>query len=215
MGSQMAVPFNSSVFVLCAPACKHASLATPVFIEFKAPLVLGSNPWNREARLRSLSSFVLGSEPEWQPAEDLLPEGDLTFDALPPSLANDIDEMLALARSDLAMCALVREMAEREEGWEAFRESVEQERFTANVWFERDRKNVNLTDGLTSRVLVCLWDGDVDDAIESGYLTPPGVPRARDSDWLEPLLQYANETGALAGLATRPSTKEMHDHPRA
>ncbi len=212
----MAISFNSAVFVLCSPQSdKDASLATPVFIEFKEPLLLGTHPWNREARLRSLSSFMLGSEPEWQSADDLISGGAPTFDALPSALANDIDEMLVLGRSDLAMCALVREMAEREEGWEAFRESLERERFTASVWFERDRKNVTLTDGLTSRDLVCLWDDDVDDAIESGNLTPPRVPRACDSDWLEPLLQYANETGALAGLATRPSTKDVHDRDRA
>lgn len=212
----MTYTFNTTIFVLCAPSIKEeASLSTPVFIEFKEPVVLGVSPWGNLARLRSLSSLRLGSEPAWAPADSLLPDGDLTFDVLPVSLANDVNEMLLLLRSDLAMCALVRGMCEHEEGWDEFRDHLDQNRFTANVWFERDRKNVTLTDGLTSRDLVCLWDDDVNDAIESGCLTPPRGPRPKEGDWLEPLLQYAASTGALQGLSTRGQSSNVFERPGA
>ena len=43
------------------------------------------------------------------------------------------------------------------------------------TWFERDRQNVRL-ETPRGRVIFDLWDDDVTDAIDSGYLTVPRVP---------------------------------------
>lgn len=63
-----------------------------------------------------------------------------------------------------------------------------------HTWFERDRKNIRLEteDGVE---IFCLWDADVDDAIESGYLTVPRHPRAGDQEWLPHAIEYARQYG--------------------
>lgn len=65
-----------------------------------------------------------------------------------------------------------------------------------HVWFERDRKNLRLETNDGEEVF-CLWDADVDDAIESGYLSPPRMPRPADSEWLQPAIDYAEARGLL------------------
>ena len=47
------------------------------------------------------------------------------------------------------------------------------------------------------RVIFDLWDDDVTDAIDSGYLTVPRVPRATDPDWQPHALAFARDTGLL------------------
>lgn len=82
--------------------------------------------------------------------------------------------------------------------WGRFNRELNAGRFEANVWFERDRKHVMLTDLLDGSTVVSLWDEEVDEAIESGYLAVPRRPRPSDADWLPQLLDYARDTGALA-----------------
>lgn len=65
-----------------------------------------------------------------------------------------------------------------------------------HVWFERDRKNLRL-ETVDGDEIFCLWDADVDDAIESGYLSVPRRPRPDDSDWLQPAIDYAQSQGLL------------------
>lgn len=212
----MTIPFNSTVYVLTEPGDDSpAGLASPVFVEFDSPLVLGV-VGGQKARLRSVSSFLTGAEPAWADVETILPQLDgPVFQSVAAPLAKTMDEAIQMGRSDLALCALVREMSAQEDAWDEFRDALEDGRFTANAWFERDRSNLTLTDGLTSRDLVCLWDDDVHEAIESGYLTPPSRPRPNDSDWLEPLLNYARETGALDGLMTAPGSCRPRESQRA
>lgn len=62
------------------------------------------------------------------------------------------------------------------------------------TWFERDRKNIRLETEDGDEIF-CLWDADVDDAIESGYLSVPRVPRAGDEDWLPHAIEYARQYG--------------------
>ena len=65
-----------------------------------------------------------------------------------------------------------------------------------HTWFERDRKHIRLEteDG---QEIFCLWDDDVDAAIEDGYLSTPRSPRPDDSDWLAPAIEYAKSMGLL------------------
>lgn len=71
------------------------------------------------------------------------------------------------------------------------------QKFVCFTWFERDRKNVRLEteDG---KEVFCLWDDDVDSAIEDGYLESPRRPRPSDEDWLEPAIQYATSMGLIS-----------------
>ena len=64
------------------------------------------------------------------------------------------------------------------------------------TWFERDRQNVRL-ETPRGRVIFDLWDDAVTDAIVSGYLTVPRVPRATDADWQPHALAFARDTGLL------------------
>jgi hypothetical protein len=68
--------------------------------------------------------------------------------------------------------------------------------FEVFTWFERDRQQVGLrtTGGYE---VFCLNDEAVTEAIEDGFLKPPGTPRPRDSDWLQPAINYALATGLL------------------
>jgi hypothetical protein len=89
--------------------------------------------------------------------------------------------------------------------WQDFLKELERDRFEASAWFERDRRNLSLTDNVTGDTVVSLWDDDVDEAIESGYLSTPRVPRASDSDWLNPLKAYADEYGLIPSLRAQPA----------
>lgn len=67
--------------------------------------------------------------------------------------------------------------------------------FTCSAWFERDRKQLVLNMG--SLEVLTLNDEEVDEAIESGFLCTPSKPRPSEEDWLQPLLLYAQDTGAM------------------
>ena len=64
------------------------------------------------------------------------------------------------------------------------------------TWFERGRQNVRL-ETPRGRVIFELWDDAVTDAVESGYLTVPRVPRASDADWQPHAVGYARDTGRI------------------
>lgn len=68
--------------------------------------------------------------------------------------------------------------------------------YVVSVWFERDRKYVGL-ETARGRVIFELWDDEVDEAIEDGFLTAPRVPRAGTLDWLPHAIDYARNQGLI------------------
>ena len=75
-------------------------------------------------------------------------------------------------------------------------EKIRLEDYVCTTWFERDRKNVRL-ETPQGRVVFDLWDEEVDEAIEDGFLAPPRVQRPTDKDWQPAAVQYALETGLI------------------
>lgn len=76
------------------------------------------------------------------------------------------------------------------------------EDYVANVWFERDRSNVSLSTP-KGRVIFELWDDDVHQAIEDGFLQKPRLAgiscrdRNSNSAWHPHLVAYAREQGLI------------------
>ena len=64
------------------------------------------------------------------------------------------------------------------------------------TWFERDRQNVRL-ETPRGRVIFDLWDEAVTDAVDSGYLTVPRIPRPNDAAWQPHAVAYARDTGLI------------------
>lgn len=64
--------------------------------------------------------------------------------------------------------------------------------YVVSTWFERDRAHIRL-ETRKGRVVFELWDDEVLDAIESGYLRVPRVPRPTDADWHSSAVEYARE----------------------
>jgi hypothetical protein len=64
------------------------------------------------------------------------------------------------------------------------------------TWFERDRQHVSLqTD--RGQTIFDLWDEQVTEAIQDGFLPTPSVPRPTDADWLPCALMYARSFGLI------------------
>ena len=68
--------------------------------------------------------------------------------------------------------------------------------YVCTTWFERDRANVRL-ETPAGREVFDLWDEAVYEAIESGFLTQPRVPRASDADWQPHAVAYAIDMGLI------------------
>jgi hypothetical protein len=73
---------------------------------------------------------------------------------------------------------------------------LSKEDYVCSTWFERDRQHVRLETPEGSTVFE-LWDEDVSEAIEDGFLTAPRVPRASDTEWQPHAVQYAIDMGLL------------------
>lgn len=69
--------------------------------------------------------------------------------------------------------------------------------YVCHTWFERDRSHLCL-ETPRGRVVVELWDEDVEQAIVDGFLKPPSHPRPRDADWQPRLVAYARDLGLIA-----------------
>lgn len=111
---------------------------------------------------------------------------------------------------------IAKVMTSTSERWEEFSALINQDRYEASVWFERDRKNLCLTDLFINREVVELWDEDVSSAIESGYLRPPRFASPSSKDWLNPLLNYARSQGGLSepfGFDRPVKSDAAHDRP--
>jgi hypothetical protein len=75
--------------------------------------------------------------------------------------------------------------------------------FSCNVWIERDRKVLTLY--FMGQEVLTLSDEAVDEAIEGGFLATPRKPRPSEDDWLDPLINYASETGRMnEWMSARP-----------
>lgn len=70
------------------------------------------------------------------------------------------------------------------------------DQYVCSTWFERDRAAIRL-ETPRGKVIFELWDDEVADAIESGYLTPPRHPSPTDQQWLESALDYARGMNLL------------------
>jgi len=57
------------------------------------------------------------------------------------------------------------------------------------TWFERDRASVELRNEDTAETILELWDDDVYQAVEDGYLNP--------RDWEGSMLEYAKYLGLI------------------
>ena len=66
----------------------------------------------------------------------------------------------------------------------------------ADTWFERDRAMVSLEDDDGNEIFT-LWDDEVAEAIEDGFLDTPRKPRPSNADWLPCLVQYAKDQGLI------------------
>jgi hypothetical protein len=73
---------------------------------------------------------------------------------------------------------------------------IQDHEYVCSVWFERDRSNVTLEtpDG---REIFSLWDDDVAQAVEDGFLPKPRSPRPSDSDWQPCAVEYARSQGLI------------------
>lgn len=89
---------------------------------------------------------------------------------------------------------------------------INETRWTSNVWIERDRAQLALTDELTGKEVFQLWDDDFSQAIEDGFLSKPRHPRPSDSDWHQPALDYAESQGLMADLELKPKAS-AHSMP--
>jgi len=69
--------------------------------------------------------------------------------------------------------------------------------YVCHTWFERDRAHIRL-ETPTGRVVFELWDEDVGQAIEDGFLTAPRVPRPSDPDWQPHAVRYALDRGLIS-----------------
>jgi hypothetical protein len=56
-------------------------------------------------------------------------------------------------------------------------------------WFERDRAHIELSDAQTGRTILSVWDEDVAELVEDGFLNP--------RDWHGSLYKYAAYLGVL------------------
>lgn len=71
--------------------------------------------------------------------------------------------------------------------------------YVCHTWFERDRSHLRL-ETPRGRIVVELWDEDVEQAIADGFLKPPHHPfpcKAREAEWQPRLVAYARDLGLI------------------
>lgn len=93
-------------------------------------------------------------------------------------------------------------VSERKRSFACYTRSFADHEYVCSTWFERDRKMVSLATP-NGRVIFELWDDQVDDAVESGYLPTPRRPRPTDADWQPCAVAYARDMGLLKTPAQR------------
>ena len=68
--------------------------------------------------------------------------------------------------------------------------------YVCTTWFERDRKHIRLETPKGRKVFE-LWDGDVIQAIDDGFLSFPKHPRPSDDHWQSSAVDYAKAKGLI------------------
>lgn len=68
--------------------------------------------------------------------------------------------------------------------------------YVCATWLERDRKNISLHSP-KGRKIFDLWDEEVDDAIEDGFLVVPRHPRPSETNWQPSAVSYARSQGLI------------------
>jgi hypothetical protein len=183
---------NQSIFLLSDPgrwSCRYSSrptVATAIFAEF-----------DHGGKVRLLD-ILGGIDPDWSEETALeITRQDQDVLTLDRSVWDQTQTLLQDCGPAFALSALANFMADSYPEWEDFSETLQADRFSASAWFERDRQNLVLTDHLANKDIVTLWDEAVTEAIEDGYLSRPKTVRPKDSDWIEPLKNYAQSMGLL------------------
>lgn len=75
-------------------------------------------------------------------------------------------------------------------------EKIADHEYVVSVWFERDRSNISLSTP-KGREIFSLWDDDVHQAIEDGFLPKPRYPRPSDAQWQPCAVEYARNQGLI------------------
>lgn len=81
-------------------------------------------------------------------------------------------------------------------------EKIADHEYVVSVWFERDRSNISLSTP-KGREIFSLWDDDVHQAIEDGFLPKPRGPlmssQALNSEkaWQPCAVEYARNQGLI------------------
>jgi hypothetical protein len=218
---------NKTVFAILRPGDmvlavneSHGLATTPIFIRLlevdrgiqMVELLLADGTTSKWGKMSAGQAVICyGLEPEMK-----LPEGStlatqiclLVGEHLASAVAASKEWIPEQAAARIFIAAVAEGTVNDAGGWPAFSEKLSKDRFTASTRFERDRSNVRLRDNLIEADIVDLWDEDVEQAINDGYLTAPSGPRSEESDWLEPLLEYARGMGLLNGY-------ELHAPPNA
>lgn len=98
-------------------------------------------------------------------------------------------------------------VSERKRPFAFYARSFADHEYVCSTWFERDRKMVSLATP-NGRVIFELWDDQVDEAVESGYLPMPRRPRPTDADWQPCAVAYARDMGHLKTPARRAQERK-------
>ena len=212
---------NKSIFLLPAPvqwALRYRDrpqVDCPLFVKFTGKSA------TRKAVLLDIHGQA-DQELAFHTAENGLDSGPanaLQNDALsiPAEIVQALSEhrVVTPQHAPALVLAIVNSMAQFNEDWQELKDLIDSGRYQASAWFERDRKNLCLTDLFTNREVVELWDHDVDGAIEDGFLRPPRCPRPNDHDWLNPLMDYARCQGTLVvptPMAQAAGVNQLHEH---
>lgn len=111
-----------------------------------------------------------------------------------------------------ALCGIMDRQGD--ESWQDFLDALEQDRFTASAWFERDRAHLGLRDEVLDCDVVSLWDEAVQEELDAGFLRAPRHPRPSDIDWLPHLVDFAQERSLIISLrADAPQPSRERNRP--
>jgi hypothetical protein len=145
-----------------------------------------------------------GNEARRAPWESLLPLAGFDDEDLPSvrwNLSRAHQPGFGHAAFAAVCCAMDRVTQDQpDSSWQRFLSELERGRYEADVWFERDRANLSLRDTVMDAAVFSLWDEEVSQAIQNGFITAPRRPRPNDADWLPALLDYATSQGLLKSL---------------
>lgn len=193
---------NSTLWALAHPMdwahrfSNRTTLGTPLFIEIDR-----TDPGGARARLLDITG---GVDPDWSPIsrfENQEANGCNCWVPVDPADSAPVKEALGQGNMAKAACLMIAAMAQRHgDQWEDLARNLEETRYEANAWFERDNRQLTLLDLISNQYVVDLQGDDVDEAIESGYLSRPRAIRPSDSDWVAPLLEYARSLGLAPSL---------------